>query len=149
MRSGSRRTISTSSTSKLKKGAVMKTKATQSFAQHRGTGATPAAGAKAGATQGTFTTSDAIPRKPVDPKNHPGLEMFAVWGNPNEGASLILQKFPAGMDSGWHTHTAAYQGVVIQGKFTHTFEGAAPQTGGPGFCWSQPSGAGPGVHCAD
>jgi hypothetical protein len=22
------------------------------------------------------------------------------------------------MDSGWHTHTAAYQGVVIQGKFT-------------------------------
>jgi hypothetical protein len=30
--------------------------------------------------------------------------------NPNEGASLILQKFPAGMDSGWHWHTAAYQG---------------------------------------
>src|SRR3989442_972973 len=86
---------------KLKKGAVMKAKATQSFAQHRGTGATPAAGAKAGAIQGTFTTSDAIPWKPVDPKNHPGLEMFAVWGNPNEGASLILQKFPAGINSGW------------------------------------------------
>jgi quercetin dioxygenase-like cupin family protein len=65
--------------------------------------------------------------------------MFAVWGNPNEGASLILQKFPAGMDSGWHWHTAAYQGVVIQGKFTHTFEGAAPQTGGPGSVWSQPA----------
>src|SRR5260370_40819126 len=82
---------------KTKKGAVMN--ATQSFAQDRGTGATPAEGAKAGATQGTFTTSDAIPWKPVDPK-HPGLQMFAVWGNPNEGASLILQKFPAGMDSG-------------------------------------------------
>ena len=117
----------------------MKAKATQSFAQDRGTGATPASGAKAGATQGTFTTSDAIPWKPVDPKNHPGLEMFAVWGNPNEGASLILQKFPAGMDSGWHWHTAAYHGVVIQGKFTHTFEGAAPQTGGPGSVWSQPA----------
>jgi hypothetical protein len=47
--------------------------ATQSFAQDRGTGATPAEGAKAGATQGTFTTSDAIPWKPVDPK-HPGLQ---------------------------------------------------------------------------
>jgi len=69
-------------------------KATQSFAQDRGTGATPAAGAKAGATQGTFTTSDAIPWKPVDPK-HPGLMMFVVWGNPNTGASEILQKFPA------------------------------------------------------
>jgi hypothetical protein len=31
-------------------------------------------------------------------------------------------------------------GVVIQGKFTHTFEGAAPQTGGPGSVWSQPAG---------
>ena len=125
-------------------------KATQSFAQDRGTGATPATGAlrslwgptareKAGATQSTFTTSDAIPWKPVDPKNHPGLEMSVVWGNPNEGPSLMLQKYPAGMDSGWHWHTAAYQGVVIQGKFTHTFEGAAPQTGGPGSVWSQPA----------
>ena len=65
--------------------------------------------------------------------------MLVVWGNPNEGVSLILQKYPAGMDSGWHWHTVAYQGVVIQGKFTHTFEGAAPQTGGPGSVWSQPA----------
>jgi len=115
---------------------------TQSFAQHRGTGATPAA------AQGTFTTSDAIPWKPIDPK-HPGLMMFVVWGNPsceprwtacNEGASEIVQKFPAGMDSGWHWHTAAYEGVVVQGKFTHTFKGAAPETGGPGSVWSQPAG---------
>src|SRR5215831_4862565 len=118
--------------------ALATTITTQSFAQHRGTGATPAAGAKAGAIQSTFTTSDAIPWKPVDPK-HPGLLMFAVWGNPDEGASEILQKFPAGMDSGWHWHTAAYEGVVIQGKFTHTFKGAAPQTGGPGSVWSQPA----------
>ena len=52
---------------------------------------------------------------------------------------MILQKYPAGIDSGWHWHTAAYEGVVIQGKFTHTFEGAAPQTGGPGSVWSQPA----------
>ena len=104
---------------------------THSFAQDRGTGASPTVGATAGATQSTFTTSDAILWKPVDPK-HPGLMMSVVWGNPNEGAFEMLQKFPAGMDSGWHWHSAAYQGVVIQGKFTHTFEGAAPQTGGPG-----------------
>jgi quercetin dioxygenase-like cupin family protein len=109
-------------------------------AQDRGTGATPAAGAKAGATQGSFTTSDAISWKPVDAKKHPGLMMSVVWGNPNEGASLILQKYPAGMKSGWHWHTAAYDGVVIQGNFTHTFKGAAPQTGGPGSVWSQPAG---------
>src|SRR2546425_539414 len=92
---------------RIKKGAVMK--ATQSFAQDRGTGATPAAGAQAGATQGTFTTSDAIPWKPVDPKKPDGVQMFVVWGNPNRGASMILLKFPAGTDVGWHWHTAAYQ----------------------------------------
>jgi quercetin dioxygenase-like cupin family protein len=122
---------------RIKKGAVMK--ATQSFAQDRGTGATPAAGAQAGATQGTFTTSDAIAWKPVDPKKPDGVQMFVVWGNPNRGASMILLKFPAGTDVGWHWHTAAYQGVVIQGKHTHTFKGAAPQTGGPGSVWSQPA----------
>ena len=97
------------------------------------------AGANSGATQGTFTISDAIPWKPVDAKNHPGLMMSVVWGNPSKGASLILQKYPAGMESGWHWHTAAYDGVVIQGNFTHTFKGAAPQTGGSGSVWSQPA----------
>src|SRR5438128_5758355 len=40
--------------------ALATTITTQSFAQDRGTGATPAAGAKAGATQGTFTTSHSV-----------------------------------------------------------------------------------------
>jgi len=119
--------------------ALATTITTQSFAQDRGTGATPAAGAQAGATQGTFTTSDAIAWKPVDPKKPDGVQMFVVWGNPNRGASMILLKFPAGTDAGWHWHTEAYYGVVIQGKATHTVKGAAPQTGGPGSVWSQPA----------
>jgi len=56
--------------------ALATTITTQSFAQHRGTGATPAAVAKAGATQGTFTTSDAIPWKPIDPKKYPGFSVM-------------------------------------------------------------------------
>src|SRR5260370_37851194 len=120
--------------------------ATQSFAQHRGTEAAPAS-AKAGATQDSFTTSDAIPWKPIDPKKYPGLQIFAVWGNPNQGASEFLQKFPAGMDSGWHWHTGAYEGVVIQGKFTHTSKGGAPQTGGPGSVASQPAHPGHADQC--
>jgi len=71
---------------------ILLTGFTSLFLLYRSTAATPAAGAKAGATEGTFTTSDAIPWKPVDPK-HPGLLIFAEWGNPNEGASEILQKF--------------------------------------------------------
>jgi hypothetical protein len=56
--------------------ALATTIATQSFAQDRGPGATPAVGANDGATQATFTTSDAIPWKPVDPK-HPGFVQLA------------------------------------------------------------------------
>ena len=112
----------------------------QSFAHDRGTGATPAAGGKAGATQGTFMTRDAIPWNPADPRKPDGVQMFVVWGNPKEGPSGILLKFPAGADAGWHYHTAAYQGIVIQGKATHTVKGAPPQTGGPGSVWSQPAG---------
>src|SRR5260370_30538474 len=134
--------------------ALAATITTQSFAQDRGTGATPA-GAKAGAIQGTFTTSDAIPWKPVDPK-HPGLMMFVVGGTPNcgprwtagnEGASEIVQKFAAVMDSGRHWHTAAYEGVAVQGKFTPTFKGPAPRTGGPGSNWSQPARQGHDGKC--
>jgi quercetin dioxygenase-like cupin family protein len=120
--------------------ALATTITTHSFAQDRGTDAPPAASAKAGAAQDSFTTSGAIPWKPIDSKKYPGLEIFAVWGNPNQSASEFLQKFPAGMDSGWHWHTAAYEGVVIQGTFTHTSKGGAPQTGGPGSVWSQPAG---------
>ena len=57
----------------------------QTFAQDRGIGATPTAGAKTGATQGTFTPIDAMSWKPLNPKQ-PGLQMFVVWGKPNEGA---------------------------------------------------------------
>ena len=101
---------------------------------------TRAAGAKAGGTQGTFMTSDAIPWKPADPNKPDGVQMYVVWGNPKEGPSGVLLKFPAGTGAGWHWHTAAYHGVVIQGKATHTVKGAAPQTGGPGSVWSQPAG---------
>ena len=72
---------------------------TPSFAQHRGTGATPAAGANAGATQGTFTTSDAIPWKPLNPKQ-PGLQMFVVWGGPKRGRLGDRAKVSGGLGLG-------------------------------------------------
>ena len=55
--------------------ALATTMTTPSFAQHRDPGATPAAGAQAGATQGTFTPSDAMSWKPIDPKKYPGLQI--------------------------------------------------------------------------
>jgi hypothetical protein len=34
---------------------------------------------------------------------------------------------------------AARRAVVVQSKWTHTFKGAAPETGGPGSTYSQPA----------
>jgi hypothetical protein len=36
-------------------------------------------------------------------------------------------------------HPMRAEGVAVQGKFTHRFKGAAPETGGPGSAWSQPA----------
>jgi hypothetical protein len=70
----------------------------------------------------------------------PGREDFTALGNPNKGASETLLKFPSGYHAGWHWHAAAYQTVVIQGRFTHTFnQGGASQTGGPVSVLSQPA----------
>ena len=127
--------------------ALTATITTLSFAQARSTVA-PTKGAKTGATQGTFTTIDSMKWTLLNPKQ-PGLQMFVVWGNPNEGAAEIVQKFPAGWESGWHWHTAAYEGVVVQGKWTHTFKGTAPETGGPGSTYSQPARQGHNDRCEE
>jgi hypothetical protein len=105
---------------------------TQSFAQDRGTGATPGDGRK-GRSGPRYLHDERRPSMEARRSRGPPwtADVHGV-GESKRGASLILQKYSAGMESGWHWHTAAYQGVVIQGKFTHTFEGAAPQTGGPG-----------------
>jgi hypothetical protein len=66
--------------------ALATTITTQSFAQDRGTGASPAAGAKAGATQGTFMMSDAIPWKPADPRK------------PDEGDCIEFAYFDGKLD---------------------------------------------------
>ena len=60
-------------------------------------------------------------------------------GETKRGRLVDPAKVSRGHGLGLARHTAAYQGVVIQGKFTHTFEGAAPHTGGPGSVWSQPA----------
>ena len=65
--------------------ALATTITTHTFAQDRGTDAPPAASAKAGATQDSFTTSGAIPWKPIDPKKYPGLQNLPGVGESKPG----------------------------------------------------------------
>jgi hypothetical protein len=48
---------------------------------------------EAGAAQDTFTTGDAIPWKPADPRMPNGVQLYVVWGNPNEGPRGYCSSF--------------------------------------------------------
>ena len=71
------------------------------------------------------------------------IEMAVLWGDPQNGESAILLKFPPHFPGGMHKHTYAYHGLVLRGGSRHWAEGAseadAPlQT--PGDYWYQQAG---------
>ena len=54
------------------------------------------------------------------------LQIAKLWGDRDKGPEYgMLLKFPAGMDSGMHAHTADYHAILIQGTWVHTVEGEA------------------------
>ena len=56
-------------------------------------------------------------------------------------ASLFI-KFPAGADSGWHTHDEDYSAIVIEGTFTAQQQGDAAEVQLPiGSYFTQPAKA--------
>ncbi|RKH06591.1 DUF4437 domain-containing protein [Corallococcus sp. CA053C] len=68
-----------------------------------------------------------------------GPAVHVLWGDMKKGPYALLMKFPAGFDSGPHTHSADYHGVLVKGRMTNSSEGIAPS--GPveaGSTWDQP-----------
>ncbi|MCB1328364.1 MAG: hypothetical protein KDK28_02395 [Maritimibacter sp.] len=41
------------------------------------------------------------------------IEIAVLWGNPAEGESAVMLKFPANFPGGMHTHTHGYHGLVV------------------------------------
>ncbi len=68
-----------------------------------------------------------------------GPEVAVVHGDPQAGPATIFMRFPAGFQSGMHTHSADYDGVVASGAYQHGVEGALTDLG-PGSVWTQPGG---------
>jgi len=71
----------------------------------------------------------------------PFVQMSTVWGDRATGPHGTVGLFNAGADSGPHTHSGTYWGVVIQGTMTNPFgtEANAPEMG-PGSFWRVPAG---------
>jgi quercetin dioxygenase-like cupin family protein len=51
----------------------------------------------------------------------------------------MFMKFPAGFDSGWHTHDGEYTAVVVKGVITHQVQGGVEHKLGQGSLWTQPA----------
>lgn len=63
------------------------------------------------------------------------IQIAVLWGNPMEGPSAVMMKFPPNFPGGMHTHTSAYHAVVVSGASKHwgqneTEATAALQTAG-------------------
>ena len=57
---------------------------------------------------------------PATPLGEKGPQSAVLWGDPVKGPVGIVLRVPAGFDSGVHTHTADYRGVILQGSVTAT-----------------------------
>lgn len=71
------------------------------------------------------------------------IEIAVLWGNPQEGESAVMMKFPPNFPGGLHIHTNGYHGIVVTGASKHWIEGeteaeAPLQT--PGDYWYQTGG---------
>jgi hypothetical protein len=68
------------------------------------------------------------------------MQIAIVWGDRAKGPEYaMLLKVPAGVEAGWHSHTAAYHAVAVQGTWVHTSsQGGKPVALGPGGHAFQP-----------
>lgn len=52
-----------------------------------------------------------------------GVQMAVLWGNPEKGEYGAIDKFAAGLDMGWHTHTNRVRLAVISGTLVIEVKG--------------------------
>src|SRR4051812_11468505 len=66
-----------------------------------------------------------------------GPKLAFVSGDMKKGPCSFFFKFPAGFDSGWHTHDADYTAVVLAGTMQNVEQGAeaASHPLGVGSAW--------------
>jgi quercetin dioxygenase-like cupin family protein len=69
-----------------------------------------------------------------------GHQTAEVSGNKKSGPYVFFMRFPAGSDSGWHTHDADLTAVVVSGTVQNYEQGgeADAKPLPPGSWWTQP-----------
>lgn len=73
-------------------------------------------------------------------KINPAIRMATVYGDKSSGAHGTFGKIPARFKTPFHTHSAAYHGVVLKGVMTNPFKGQKnPPRMAPGSYWHVPA----------
>ncbi|MCZ6590227.1 MAG: DUF4437 domain-containing protein [Alphaproteobacteria bacterium] len=73
---------------------------------------------------------------------NPAIKMATVYGDRGTGAHGTFGTFPPNFITPLHTHSTAYNGVVVKGVMTNPFQGQdAPPTLEPGSFWHVPAGS--------
>lgn len=92
----------------------------------------PAKAAAKKAAAPAYRIWPAADMKWVDAEGAKGVSASALWGDSAKGAYGSMQKFAAGTDMGWHTHTNRVRLVVVSGTLTIEVKGQPVKELGPG-----------------
>jgi quercetin dioxygenase-like cupin family protein len=71
------------------------------------------------------------------------IQIAVLSGNPQEGPSAVMMKFPPNFPGGMHTHSHAYHAVVVSGASKHWGQNETEATSVlqmPGDYWYQEAG---------
>ena len=71
------------------------------------------------------------------------IQIAVLWGNPMEGPSAVMMKFPPNFPGGMHTHAYGYHAVVVRGASKHWSENETETAAAlqmPGDYWYQEAG---------
>jgi beta-alanine degradation protein BauB len=75
------------------------------------------------------------------------VKMAPAWGDMSKGAHGTFLRLPAAFDSGMHSHSADYHGVVVSGSVANTEEGREEVALPPGSYWMQRKNANHVTKC--
>lgn len=74
------------------------------------------------------------------PNGEQGPQVANASGDAKKGPNAVFMKFPAGFDSGWHTHNGWYTATVVKGTVTAQAQGeAAPKELPVGSFFAEPA----------
>jgi hypothetical protein len=79
---------------------------------------------------------------------NPAIQMADAYGDMSKGMHGTFGKFPANFNSGFHTHTGAYHGIVIKGVMINPFKDETnPPEMAAGSYWYVPAGSTHATAC--